>query len=350
MFKKNLILILVVVSALTISGAAAYFSVYGLSKLFAGAGISVVIMASVLEASKLITAFALHDRKDDLPKLVRVYLSIAVAVLMIITSAGIYGFLSNAYQVTATANTIVEKEVSIINARVENLDTRLSDAQSERESIVNDINQLRQGLSSGTQISYIDKESGERITTTSSATRKSLENQLEDAVARRDVVSSKIEDLSSQIDSLKIDILEKQSNNEAAAELGPLIYLSKITGLEMDTVINYFILMIIFVFDPLAITLVISISYLSNSSKNKVKNFAIGVDNSILNEVFKTDKNSKEEEIINTFNDIQKTKPKTLKRKPRLVNTKKNTEKTPKTAPTKKVAEKNQTTNEKKKK
>lgn len=350
MFKKNLILVLVILSALTISAAAAYFSVYGLSKLFAGAGMSVVIMASVLEVSKLITAFTLHDRKDDLPRLLRIYLSIAVAVLMIITSAGIYGFLSNAYQVTATANTIVEKEVDVINARVENLDTRLSDAQTERESIVNDINQLRQGLSTGTQISYIDKESGERITTTSSATRKSLEKQLEDAIKRRDIVSTKIEDISSQIDSFKINILEKQSNNEAAAELGPLIYLSKITGLEMDTVINYFILMIIFVFDPLAITLVISISYLSNSSKNKVKNFAIGVDNSILNDVYKTDTNTKEEEIINTFNDIQKNKAKSVKRKPRVSNTKKQNLETPKTKTAKKVAEKKPPTDEKKKK
>lgn len=274
-FKKNLILVLVILSALTISGAAAYFSVYGLSKLFAGAGVAVIIMASVLEVSKLITAFTLHERKEVLPKLLKIYLGIAVVVLMIITSAGIYGFLSNAYQITATKNTIVEKEVSIVDAKIENLSTRLADYQSERESIVNDIRELRTGLSSGTQVSYIDKKSGEKITTSSSSIRKSLEIQLEDATKRRDLVSKSIEDISAQIDTLKISILDKQLNNDAAAELGPLIYLSNITGIAMDRVINYFILMIIFVFDPLAICLVIAISYLSDSKREVKKDTLI---------------------------------------------------------------------------
>lgn len=294
-FKKNLILVLVILSALTISGAAAYFSVYGLSKLFAGAGVAVIIMASVLEVSKLITAFTLHERKDVLPRLLKIYLGIAVVVLMIITSAGIYGFLSNAYQITATKNTIVEKEVSIIDAKVENLSTRLSDYQNERESIVNDIRELRTGLSSGTQVSYIDKKSGEKITTSSASIRKSLEIQLEDATKRRDLVSKNIEEISAQIDSLKIGILDKQLNNDAAAELGPLIYLSNITGIEMDRVINYFILMIIFVFDPLAICLVIAISYLSDSKREIKSNSVIKeiitpntVEDNTLNEIFQS--------------------------------------------------------------
>jgi hypothetical protein len=307
-FKKNLILVLVILSALTISGAAAYFSVYGLSKLFAGAGVAVIIMASVLEVSKLITAFTLHERKDVLPKLLKVYLGIAVVVLMIITSAGIYGFLSNAYQITATKNTIVEKEVSIIDAKVENLSTRLSDYQNERESIVSDIRELRTGLSSGTQVSYIDKNSGEKITTSSASIRKSLEVQLEDATKRRDLVSKNIEEISAQIDSLKIGILDKQLNNDAAAELGPLIYLSNITGIEMDRVINYFILMIIFVFDPLAICLVISISYLSES-KREIKT------NSVIKEIITP--NTVEENALNQIfqNTVAKSKPEVKKRK-----------------------------------
>lgn len=357
MFKKNLILLLVIVSALTISGAAAYFSVYGLSKLFAGAGLSVIIMASVLEASKLITAFTLHDRKKDLPRLLRVYLSIAVAILMIITSAGIYGFLSNAYQITATKNNIVEQEVSIIDARVENLDIRLKDAQSERDAIVKDINQLRSGLSSGTQISYIDEATGQKITTTSSATRKSLEAQLSDAVSRRDIVSSKIENLSAQIDSFKIDVLLKESNNEAAAELGPLIYLSKITGLSMDRVINYFILMIIFVFDPLAITLVISISYLSGSNKEKNK-IVVNKENTILKDLDGYDVKKEEDKLIEAFNNRAKAVTSTAKRSVKKVDSKKDnltvsnprskvTSKTVKGKPVADVKKKNQVTKKK---
>lgn len=324
-FKKNLILVLVILSALTISGAAAYFSVYGLSKLFAGAGVAVIIMASVLEVSKLITAFTLHERKDVLPRLLKIYLGIAVVVLMIITSAGIYGFLSNAYQITATKNTIVEKEVSIVQAKIDNLTVRLSDSQNERESIVNDIRELRTGLSSGTQVSYIDKKSGEKITSSSSSIRKSLEVQLEDATKRRDLVSKSIEDLSAQIDTLKISILDKQLNNDAAAELGPLIYLSNITGVAMDKVINYFILMIIFVFDPLAICLVIAISYLSDNKKELkpntvIKEFALDnpLDTEDLNKLFKNTSAKSNTEV----------KKRKYKRKKKVVEPKKETNET----------------------
>lgn len=270
MRKDRFSLILVSISALLISASAAFFSVYGLSKVFAGASVAVIIMASVLEGSKLITAFVLHQKKEALPPFLRTYLSIAVVILMIITSAGIYGFLSNAYQLTSNKNTIVEQEASIIEARIENLQNRLEDAQSERESIVKDITELRNGLSSGTVISYIDKESGERITTTSSATRKSLETQLNDATERRNKVSTVVEDLSVEIDSLKIEVLTLESNNDAAAELGPIIYLSKVTEVSMDVLINYFILMIIFVFDPLAICLVIAASYLSKIKTKQI--------------------------------------------------------------------------------
>ena len=269
MLKEKFVLVLVVLSALLISASAAFFSVYGLSKVFAGAGISVIIMASVLEGSKLIAAYALHQNKEVFPRLLKFYLSVAIIVLMIITSAGIYGFLSNAYQITANINTIVEKEIGIVQAKVDNLQVRLDDLQSERESIVTDITELRNGLSSGTTISYIDKETGERITTTSSATRNSLEKQLDDAINRRNKVDSSIEEYSSQIDSFKIQILTMETENDAAAELGPIIYLSKVTEVPMDNLMNYFILMIIFVFDPLAITLVISISYLVNNISNK---------------------------------------------------------------------------------
>lgn len=264
MNKHRLVLALLVLSAISISGAAAFFSVYGLSKVFAGAGLAVTIMASILEGSKLITAYVLHQDSAKFPKALKVYLSIAVAVLMAITSAGIYGFLSSAYQETASKNEITGKEIGIVELKKENLEERLKSLQTEKEAIVQDINQLRSGLSSGTTVQYVDKETGQLVTSTSSSTRKALESQLTDATVRRDQVSVKIEELSEEVNSLSIDILEKQSNNEAASELGPLLYLSSLTGISMDVVMNYFILMIIFVFDPLAICLVIAVSHTVN--------------------------------------------------------------------------------------
>ena len=275
MLKEKFVLFLVTVSALLLSASAAFFSVYGLSKVFAGAGISVIIMASVLEGSKLIAAYSLHQNKDILPTSLKTYLSIAIVVLMLITSAGIYGFLSNAYQITSNKNNIAESKINIVRAKSNNLTTRLKSLEEEKESIIKDITELRNGLSNGTMVSYIDKKSGEKITSSSSETRKSLESQLNDATKRRDNISDKIEDISSKVDGFEISILNMETNNDAAAELGPIIYLSKVTNLPMDNLMNYFILMIIFVFDPFAITLVITVSYLVNnlSKSNKKDDF-----------------------------------------------------------------------------
>ena len=276
MLKEKFVLFLVTVSALLLSASAAFFSVYGLSKVFAGAGISVIIMASVLEGSKLIAAYSLHQNKDILPTSLKTYLSIAIVVLMLITSAGIYGFLSNAYQITSNKNNIAESKINLVRAKSNNLTTRLKSLEEEKESIIKDITELRSGLSNGTMVSYIDKKSGEKVTSSSSETRKSLESQLNDATKRRDNISDKIEDISSKVDGFEISILNMETNNDAAAELGPIIYLSKVTNLPMDNLMNYFILMIIFVFDPFAITLVITVSYLVNnlSKPNKKDDFA----------------------------------------------------------------------------
>lgn len=264
MKRSTLVIALLILSAVSISGAAAFFSVYGLSKVFAGASLAVTIMASILEASKLVTAYVLHQDTARFSRILKIYLGIAVGILMLITSAGIYGFLSSAYQQTASKNGIVEKEISVIELKKTNLEERLASFQTEKESAIQDINQLRNGLSTGTTTQYIDKQTGQVITSSSSSARKSLENQLQDATARRDELNEKIETISEEINLLTTEILEKQLNNEAAAELGPLLYLSSLTGLSMDLVMNYFILMIIFVFDPLAITLVIATSHTVN--------------------------------------------------------------------------------------
>lgn len=255
--------VLLTVSALSISASAAFFSVYGLSKVFAGAGLSVVVMASILEVSKLIIAYAQHRNAAKIPKALNAYLTAALIVLMIITSAGIYGYLSSAYQLTANKNTITEKQIEIVQAKVTNKQERLTDLNKEKDLLVADINQLRQGFSNSTSIESVDRQTGQRIVSRDAGMTRTLNSQLEEATKRRNIIDVEILQLSASIDSLKIQIIEQQSNNDAAAELGPIIYLSKITGVEMDILINYFILLIVVVFDPLAVCLVLALSYIS---------------------------------------------------------------------------------------
>ena len=115
--KKRLLPILIGLSALAVSGSAAFYSVFGLSKLFAGASLQVIIMAGSLEFAKLVTASLLYQYWDTIGKVLRIYLSIAVFVLMVITSGGIYGFLSGAYQETATKSEFLDKSLAVLETK-----------------------------------------------------------------------------------------------------------------------------------------------------------------------------------------------------------------------------------------
>jgi hypothetical protein len=95
-----------------------------------------------------------------------------------------------------------------------------------------------------------------------------LERQLTSAVESRDGVSKKIEVLTDSITSLDLQVLDLESNNEVAAEVGPLRYMSEITGKSMATIVNWFTLLIVFVFDPLAISMVIALNKLTKKDED----------------------------------------------------------------------------------
>ena len=244
-------------AALFIASAAAFFSVTGLSKLFAGASTAVILMASSLEFGKLISAGFLYNYWDKINKALRTYLLVGVGVLILITSAGIYGFLTSAYQVTADQLGVVDKQVELVELKKERFQEQLDGYTSEKKQLAESISELSKGLSNNV-IQYRDKETGEIITTTSSSTRRALERQLNDAKLERERVSEKIEVLSDSITSLDIKVLNIQQSSEVAGEVGPLKYMAEITGKPMSTIVNWFALLIIFVFDPLAVTLVIA--------------------------------------------------------------------------------------------
>ena len=261
---------IIALSALSVSASAAFYSVTRLSKLFAGAATAVLIMATSLEVSKLVIASLLYQYWKNLNKLLRTYLTVAAAVLVLITSAGIYGFLSGAYQETASKSGIVDKEIQVIelkkNRFVENRDYYLQEKKELDESITS----LRDGLANN-KIQYRDSETGQIITTTSSSTRRSLEKQLTEAMTSRDGVSKQIEVATDSITSLEVQILDLESNSDIASELGPLKYISELTGTPMDKVINILMLVIIFVFDPLAIALVIAANFAFEKVANESK-------------------------------------------------------------------------------
>jgi len=268
--QKRIFPFIIALSALSVSLSAAFYSVTGLSKLFAGASFQVLIMASSLEIAKLVIASLLYQYWGELNKFLRGYLTVAAFVLVLITSAGIYGFLSAAYQETAASAGIVDKEVELIDLKKGRFEENRTYYLSEKEALDQSISDLRAGLANNV-IQYKDKETGQIITTTSSSTRRALQKELDEAVESRNEISQKLEVVTDSITSLEIKRLDVQANSEVAAELGPLKYISELTNTPMSKVVNILMLVIIFVFDPLAISLVIAANFAFNRLRKKGK-------------------------------------------------------------------------------
>ena len=212
-------------SALLIAGSAAAFSVFGLSNLFAGAALSVIIMAGSLEFGKLVAASFLYRYWNDINRLLKVYMTIGVITLVLITSAGIFGYLSNAYQ-GATVN--FEKQSTSLLYKEDRLE------QLEEDKI------------------YLKEELEESIASLP-------ENYITAKRKLREEYNPKVLDINDQILKIKQEIGDlKISLVETGVDVGPAIYLARIFNTDIDTVVKFFIFILIFVFDPMAIALVLA--------------------------------------------------------------------------------------------
>jgi hypothetical protein len=217
-------------------------------------------MASSLEVAKLVIASLLYQYWDSLNKGLRAYLAVATCILILITSAGIYGFLSGAYQETANKEGIVTQQITALETKKvlyeETRDNLLADRKSN--------NELRGTLSKGSTTQFTDKNGNLVVRTNNSAIRN-----IESTAKENERLATKLDVVNDSIFSLETKILETRVNSEAASELGPLKYLSELTGVEMNRIINWLLLIIIFVFDPLAIALVIAANFAFNQLRSK---------------------------------------------------------------------------------
>jgi len=257
-WKKYVLPVLIALSALTVSASAAIYSVSGLAKLFAGASFQVMIMAGSLEAAKLVTATLLHQYWKDLSKLLKIYLTTAVVVLVLITSMGIYGFLSAAYQITAVQFESTNKEVVFLKQKEAFFQKDLDRFDAELNRISNSITELSKARTVQYQVS--DGRGGTRSSISTAELRiaadriRTEEQNRAEVFASRNVVADSLKSIQTQILNLEV---EASSNSE----LGPLIYISELTGRPMAEIVNILLLIIIFVFDPLAIALVLAANF-----------------------------------------------------------------------------------------
>ena len=258
--KKGFFPFIIAFSALSVSASAAFYSVSGLSKLFAGASFEVIIMAGSLEVAKLIIASLLYQYWSTINKLLKIYLSIATIILVLITSMGIYGFLSAAYQDTYRQLTIKENQVSFLDQKKQFYEKDVIRYDQELERISNNISTLSNAKVSNIQVRDTSVSSGFRSTISTTELRLS-QKRIEVEEENRQKVQTKREVAADSLQKYQFEILDLENNAGVAGELGPLQYLSGLTGIPMDKIINILLLTIIFVFDPLAISLVIAANF-----------------------------------------------------------------------------------------
>ena len=227
---------LVGISALLIAFSAAFFSVFGLSKLFAGAELSVIIMASSLEFGKLVAASFLYRYWDKINLLQKFYMTFATVVLVIITSAGIFGFLSNAYQ---RATVEFEKESTNLIFK----EDRLKQLQEDKD--------------------YLKEELDQAIADLPDNYRTARRKLREDYQPQISEINKQMIDLKGEIGELKTALVE------TGVDVGPVIYLARTFQTDIDTVVKFFIFILIFVFDPMAVMFVISYNVALENREDK---------------------------------------------------------------------------------
>jgi len=242
-----------------------YYSVYGISKLFSGGSWSIVGMAGMLEFSKLVVITFLHDHYKTLKNTFKIYLMSAAVVLMILTSVGVYGYLTNSYQ--ETAKSIYETQNKII------LIEKKKDIYLEQKSQIDTlVKQKSQRISSYDQLRLTQENSLNNQLTLKKGTR-GLQKNIQSVDNSTQTLNKEISELNQKSIGLSDSIakLEQEKlvleNSTFTSEIGPLLYLSRLTGVPMDIIVNWFILVLVSVFDPLAVSLVIAANHLRHKEQ-----------------------------------------------------------------------------------
>ena len=259
---------IIALAALSVSASAAFYSVSGLSKLFAGASLEVTIMAGSLEVAKLVIASLLYQYWTELNKLLRTYLTVAAVVLVLITSMGIYGFLSAAYQDTYRQLTVKENQTAFLEQKKDFYEKDVLRYDAELERISGNISTLSNAKATSIQVRDTTVSGGVR-STISTAELRLAQQRIAVEEENRKEVQAKRTVAADSLQKFQLAILDLENNTEVAGELGPLQYLSGLTGSPMDKIINILLLVIIFVFDPLAISLVVAANFAFDKARPK---------------------------------------------------------------------------------
>jgi glucose dehydrogenase len=235
-------------SALIIAGCAAYFSVTGLGVLFSGAAVSVMVMAGALEFAKLVAATYLKQEWENIKGFNKWYLTSAVALLMLITSAGIFGYLSNAFQSQSLKLQQVDREVLVYTTKIDQNTAQITQLNAQL------------GQLSSTQNTILDK----------GKVNSRLLRSIDQKDRQTAQINKKIEVLQTENAKNNEKINEiKTSNLDLEKEVGGFRFIAEAFGMELKNVVKFFIFLIVIVFDPLAVALIIAFNGLISIKNRK---------------------------------------------------------------------------------
>lgn len=265
---------LLLTCAIFLASVVGFFSVKGLSQVFAGAGMAIILLGAGIEVSKLVIASFLHRYWDKLTFGYKVGGLIFLFLVIFVTSSGVYGILSQAYTENKNKLMASKSEVALIEEKKKFFIDKKNDLQSEYKQIISDIAQTRlqrnttsSGMMSDSKDVYTDSK-GRTSSRSNASTRKDYLKQVEGLnsdigkmESRRDGVYVDITNISDSIFYYETKIIAIKSSNDVAVELGPLIYLSEVTNTSLDKVLFWFLMVIVFLADPLAIALLTAYHY-----------------------------------------------------------------------------------------
>jgi hypothetical protein len=262
---KKTLLYLILIMAITMAITIAFVSVSGLVKLFAGAGTIGYLLFGSIEAAKVVATSAIHTYKEKIGFLYKSILTGFIIIAMAITSLGIYGFLSSSYKKTFSELEKINAEVSLLETKKESYESQLKIIDKEKEKTQEQLNQLSNGLSDNTY-QTVDS-TGQVITKRSWSQMKTVEKQMDKTQERQEKLNAKSDTLLSKIFKIEGEITTVKNNSDVGVELGPLKYIADITGIEMDKLINYFMIFLVIIGDPMAVIMVVVFSKVASDNK-----------------------------------------------------------------------------------
>lgn len=235
--------LLLCLSAFLVAGSAAYFSVLGIATLFSGSYVEVMVMAGALELGKLVATSYLHQYWHETKFLLKSYMIVAVAVLMAITSLGIFGFLSSAYQENSAKFAQVDSQIQLLQTQKQSFDKELSQIASRIETL----NESRASQE-------------KRLPNLSRLSAAPIYKDIEKAGEEIKLLTERSVELQKQKTEKDNEIIDLNKENSKSRDVGTFKFVAGAVDKPLDTVVTWFIAIIMSVFDPLAVALVLAVN------------------------------------------------------------------------------------------